>query len=64
MNNIYNDNLNIKSSSHPNKYITGTLNMGQPLHRAKGGTREGERRGRGKKGKGKGKERCCSYFNF
>ena len=46
-----------KSSSHTNKYITGTLNMGQPLHRGKGrkeGEGEGEVKG-GTKGKGKGK---------
>jgi hypothetical protein len=33
---------------HPNKYITGTLNKGQPLHRGKG-------RNRGRKGRGKGR---------
>jgi hypothetical protein len=48
------DGINVcKSNSHTNKYITGTLNMGQPLHRGKG-------RKRGRKGRGsemKGRER-------
>ena len=44
-----------KSSSHTNKYITGTLNKGQPLQRGKGRKRgrKGRGKGRGKKGKGK-----------
>jgi hypothetical protein len=47
-----------KSSSHPNKYITGTLNKGQPLHRGKGRNRgrKGRGKGRGKERKGKGEE--------